>query len=360
MWAQAWNSRFDDLIPYPDAPLIDMTRTLQEKKYSIHKMYTTAEKFFTSIGLYPMTPKFWARSMFQKPKDRSAVCHAAAMDFGYHDDYRVRICTEINDDNFYTVHHEMGHIEYYMAYTKEQPYIYRDGANSGFHEAIGDTIGMYASKFFSSFSREKYFILDILVSPAHLVKLGFVNEEDITPHYEINYLMRLALQKVAFIPFSYIMDKYRFALFRNQINREYELNSMWWALRIEHEGIMAAVPRSDATNFDAGAKYHIPANVPYLRYFIAHILQFQFYRGLCRLQGVTKRLHMCDIYGNKDVGDKFKDMLGMGSSKPWAEILESLTGETKLEPQAMLDFFKPLHTWLKKENIKRNYTVGWM
>ncbi|CAF3991984.1 unnamed protein product [Rotaria sordida] len=342
MWAQTWNDRFDDIIPYPDAPLLNMTEVLIEKNYSIHQLFTIAESFFTSISLYPMTPKFWARSMFEKPTDRDVVCHAAAYDMGYHDDYRVRMCTEINDDHFYTIHHELGHVEYFMAYGKNQPYIYRSGANAGFHEAIGDIIGTFA------------------VSPAHLIKLGFLDEKDVNSHYEINFLLRLALQKVAFLPFGYVMDKYRFLLFRDQIDREQELNSQWWALRIKHGGIMAAVPRNDKINFDAGAKYHIPSNVPYLRYFIAHILQFQIYRAMCRLHGVTEQLHMCDIYGNEYVGEKFKEMLAMGNSKPWSEILESLTGENKLEPQAMLDFFQPLYNWLKTENVARGYPVGWM
>lgn len=207
----------------------------------------------------------------------------------------------------------------------------------------------------------KYFYFDIyLVSPVHLIKLGFLDSEAVDSHYEINYLLRLALQKVAFLPFSYAMDKYRFSLFRNEVDLEHGLNSKWWSLRMEHGGIMPAVERNDDINFDAGAKYHIPSNVPYFRYFIAHILQFQFYRAMCRLQGVTERLHMCDVYGNKHVGKKFKEMLGMGSSKPWQEILETLTGETKLEPQAMLDFFEPLYQWLKAENAARGYKVGWM
>ncbi|CAF4210380.1 unnamed protein product [Rotaria sp. Silwood2] len=342
MWAQTWHDRLDEVIPYPDAPLINITKVLIEKRFSIHQLYTTAESFFTSIGLYPMTPKFWARSMFEKPSDRDAVCQASASDFRYHDDYRVKICTEINDNYFYTIHHEMGHIEYYMAYKENQPYVYRSGANSGFHEAIGDTIGIFA------------------ISPAHLIKLGFLDEEDVNSHYEINFLLRIALQKIAFLPFSYVMDKYRFLLFRDEIDRKHELNSKWWSLRIQHGGIMPPISRNDKINFDAGAKYHIPSNVPYLRYFIADILQFQFYRGMCRLQGVTKRFHMCDIYENKHVGEKFKEMLSMGDSKPWSEILESLTGENKLEPKAMLDYFQPLYDWLKMENLARGYPVGWM
>lgn len=171
--------------------------------------------------------------------------------------------------------------------------------------------------------------------------------------------MRIALQKAAFLPFAYVMDKYRFALFRNQIDREHELNAMWWKLRVKYGGIKAATARSDPVNFDPGAKYHVPSNVPYSRYFIAHILQFQFYRAMCRLQGHHERIHMCDIYGNKHVGDRFKQMLSMGSSKPWSQVLESLTGESKLEPQAMLDYFKPLYEWLKMENLARGYPVGW-
>ena len=202
-------------------------------------------------------------------------------------------------------------------------------------------------------------ILRRLVSPRHLAKLNFIDEERITAHYEMNYLMRVALQKVAFLPFAYAMDKYRFALFRNEIDREHELNSKWWQIRTKYGGVMAPVPRSDASNFDPGAKYHIPSNVPYSRYFIAHILQFQFYRGLCRLKGHTEPVHMCDIYGDRYVGERFKEMLQMGSSKPWAEILKGLTGESRLESKAMLDFFEPLHKWLKMENLARGYPVGW-
>ncbi|UJR37123.1 hypothetical protein I4U23_029827 [Adineta vaga] len=341
MWAQQWQDRLDDLMPYPDSPLVNITHMLHEKHFTIDKMYKTAEEFFTSINLYPMTPKFWARSLFKKPTDREVVCHPSASNFQYHDDYRVKICTVINDDYFYTAHHEMGHVEYYMSYAK-LPFAYQDGANSGFHEAIGDTIGMFA------------------ISIPHLIELGFVDKDKVNSHYELNSLMRMALQKVAFLPFAYVMDKYRFALFRNQINRDTELNAKWWALRKQYGGLMPPVPRSDPENFDPGAKYHVTSNTPYARYFIAHILQFQFYRALCQLHGHEGQLHMCDIYGNKKVGERFKQMLALGSSKPWSEVLISLTGENKLEPQAMLDYFEPLHKWLKMENLARGYPVGWM
>ncbi|CAF2074598.1 unnamed protein product [Rotaria magnacalcarata] len=341
MWAQQWHERLDDFMPYPETPLANITRILEEKKYTIKHMYRISENFFTSINLYSMTSKFWSLSMFTKPPDRDVDCQPSASDMGYHNDYRVKICTIADEDYLYTIHHEMGHVEYYMSYAK-QPFLYRDGANSGFHEAIGDTIGMYA------------------ISPTHLIKLDFIDEETITRHYEMNFLMRMALQKVVFLPYAYVMDKYRFALFRHQINHDEELNAKWWEFRIRYGGIMPPVERNNRVNFDPGAKYHISTNTPYARYFIAHILQFQFYRAMCRLQGQTKRLHMCDIYGNKYVGERFKEMLAMGNSKPWSKVLKTLTGDTKLESQAVLDFFQPLHQWLKMENLARGYPVGWM
>ncbi|CAF4766054.1 unnamed protein product, partial [Rotaria sp. Silwood2] len=255
MWAQQWNDRFDDLTPYSDAPLVNITGALIERGYTVHRMFTTAESFLTSIDLYPMTSKFWTRSLFEKPTDCDVVCHASAHFMQYQDDFRVKMCTEVNDDHFDTVHHELGHIEYFMAYDRNQPYVYQEGANASFHEAIGDTIGIFA------------------ISPTHLITLGFLDENVVNSHYEINYLLRLALQKVAFLSFAYVMDKYRFLLFRDEINHENdELNSIWWTMRMKHGGIMPPVPRNDKENFDADAKYHIPSNVPYLRYFIAHIL----------------------------------------------------------------------------------------
>jgi peptidyl-dipeptidase A len=360
MWAQEWQDRLDDLLPYPNTPLVNITRVLEEKQYTIHRMYKTAEQFFTSINLYPMTPKFWAFSMFEKPTDRDVVCHPSAFDMAYHDDYRVKICTVINEDYFFTAHHEMGHVEYYMSY-KNQPFYYRDGANKAFHEAIGDTIGMYASKFLIFILKQKTFFphIYILVSPTHLVKLGFLDEEAVSSQYEINFLMRMALQKIPLLPFAYVVDKYRFALFRNQINIPTELNAKWWQMRLQYGGIMPPVSRHDPKNFDPGAKFHIATNTPYARYLLAHVLQFQFYRAMCRLQGNTKRLHMCDIYGNKYVGEKFRQMLALGCSKLWPEVLETLTGESRLETQAMLDYFEPLYKWLKMENLARGYPIDW-
>jgi peptidyl-dipeptidase A len=359
MWAQIWIDRFDDVMPYSNAPLINLTRTLNENNYTIHRMYRTAEDFFTSIGFERMTSKFWTRSLFVKPNDRDVICQGAASNFDYHDDFRVRMCTQITDADFYTIHHEMGHIQYYMSYNRQQPYVYRDGANSAFHEAIGDTIGMYASKYTAGYHCS-YVHMHCLVSPEHLVRLGFLDRSSITSDYEMNFLLRMALQKVAFLPFAYVMDTYRFLLFGNQIDRQHDLNSKWWTLRIQHSGIMPAVSRNNENNFDPAAKFHISMNVPYFRYFIAHILQFQFHRAMCRLKGHVEQLHMCDIYGRKDIGQRFKQMLAMGNGKSWQDILEYLTGERQLTSKAMLEYFQPLHQWLEQENRQRGYPIGWM
>ncbi len=197
------------------------------------------------------------------------------------------------------------------------------------------------------------------MSPKHLIQLGFLDKNTINSQYEINHLMRVALEKIPLVSFAYTIDKYRYALFRDQIKVPTELNAKWWEMRLQYGGIMPPVPRHDPENFDPGAKFHVATNVPYAQYLIALAFQFQFHRGLCRLQGDTKRLHMCDIHGNKHVGEKFRQMLELGSSKLWPEALKSLTGESQLEPQAMLDFFEPLHRWLKMENLARGYPVDW-
>ncbi|CAF0854727.1 unnamed protein product [Didymodactylos carnosus] len=339
MWSQQWHERLDDFLPYSKTRLADMTKILQRKNVTIHQMYLFAENFYTSIDLYSMTENFWTKSMFERPKDRNVDCKASAFDMRNTDDYRIKICTEVDDNNFYIVHHEMGHIEYYMAYSKSQPYVYRDGANSAFHEAIGDTIGMFA------------------ICPTHGASLGLIDENIIDEKYEITYLMRTALQKVAFLPFAYVMDKYRFALFRNQIDRS-KLNRAWWDMKLKYGGIMPPVERSEQ-NFDPGVKYHMLANVPYSRYFLSYILQFQFYRALCKIGQNEGPLHLCDIYQQKAVGDQFRRMLAMGNSRHWSEILEVFTGETTFRSEAILIYFQPLYKWLIKENIRRDYPVGW-
>jgi peptidyl-dipeptidase A len=137
-----------------------------------------------------------------------------------------------------------------------------------------------------------------------------------------------------------------------------EYNKAWWELVRKYQGVVPPMERSEV-DFDPGAKYHVPGNVPYMRYFLARILQFQFQRALCREAGYSGPLHRCSIYGNRAAGDRLNRMLSLGASKPWPEALEVLTGETQLDASALADYFAPLKTWLDEQNKKNNYAVGW-
>ena len=167
--------------------------------------------------------------------------------------------------------------------------------------------------------------------------------------------MQQALDKIAFLPFSIMMDQWRWNVF----NGEYapsEYNDGWWALRTKYQGIRPPAERP-ANAFDPGAKFHIPGNTPYMRYFLAHILQFQFHKAACDMSGNTGPLHRCSIYGNTEVGTKFNNMMRMGSSKPWPEALEAFTGTQKMDGSAIIEYFDPLIVYLKEENKDRK--CGW-
>jgi len=286
------------------------------------------------MGLAPLPKTFWERSLFTKPRDREVVCHASAWDVDNDQDLRIKMCIEINGEDFVTIHHELGHNFYQRAYRK-QPFLFRDGANDGFHEAIGDTIALS-------------------VTPGYLQKVGLLatppgNEGD------LEFLMRMALDKVAFLPFGLLVDQWRWKVFSGEVPPT-RYNAAWWELRRKYQGVEAPVSRTEA-DFDPGAKYHVPANVPYMRYFLAHILQFQFHRAACRQAGFTGPLHQCSIYANKAVGTKLDQMLEMGKSRPWPDALEAMTGERQIDATAILDYFAPLKKWLDEQNKGR--TLGW-
>jgi peptidyl-dipeptidase A len=120
--------------------------------------------------------------------------------------------------------------------------------------------------------------------------------------------------------------------------------------------VAAPLARSE-DDFDPGAKYHVPANTPYTRYFIAQFLQYQFHRALCRIAGYSGPLHRCSIYGNKAAGERLTALLRLGASRPWQEALAQLTGETELSASALLDYYAPLYEWLKQQN--RGEQCGW-
>jgi peptidyl-dipeptidase A len=290
-------------------------------------MVRYGENFFTSLGLAPLPKTFWERSQFVRPRDREVVCHASAWDVDYVDDLRVKMCIDVTADYFTTVHHELGHNFYQRAYNK-QPFLFRGGANDGFHEAIGDAIALS-------------------ITPTYLKTLGLATSEP-PAEADIPLQLRTALDKVAFLPFALALDKWRWQVFSGAI-KPADYNKAWWEMRERYQGISPPVPRSEA-DFDPGAKYHVPANVPYTRYFLARILQFQFFRAMCREAGFSGPLYRCSFYGNKAAGDKLQKMLETGRSQPWQQTLQEMTGSDHLDAQAMLDYFAPLYTWLKEQN----------
>ncbi|MEP6921025.1 MAG: M2 family metallopeptidase [bacterium] len=330
MWAQTWGNVYPILAPQGGGDRgYDLTQTLKARNTDAKQMVRYGESFFTSLGFDQLPGTFWDRSLFTKPQDREVVCHASAWDVDFEKDVRLKMCIEINEEDFSVVHHELGHNYYQMAYAK-QPFLYRDSANDAFHEAIGDTIALS-------------------VTPPYLKQIGLIDKTP-DPGADIGFLLNRALDKVAFLPFGYLVDQWRWKVFSGEVGPN-DYNSAWWALRLKYQGIAPPSPRTEQ-DFDAGAKYHVAANVPYSRYFLAAILQFQFHRALCREAGFTGPLHQCSIYGNKKAGEKLNQMLAMGLSKPWPEALKTMTGEDKMDATAIIDYFAPLKQWLDAENQK--------
>ena len=334
VWAQSWENIYPLVAPKDADPGHDLTAILKAKKIDEREMARYGERFFTSLSFDPLPKTFWERSLFVKPRDREVVCHASAWDVDNVEDLRIKMCIDITDEDFSVIHHELGHNFYQRAYNK-QPFLFRDSANDGFHEAVGDTIALS-------------------ITPEYLVQLGFLGKPS-DPSKDTGLLMRRALEKVAFLPFGLLIDQWRWRVFSGDIKPD-GYNKAWWELRQKYQGVAAPVERTEA-DFDPGAKYHVPANVPYTRYFLADILQFQFHRALAQAAGCKEALHRCSVYGNKEAGAKLKAMLEMGASRPWPEALEAMTGKREMDATAMMDYFAPLKKWLDEQNA--GGAVGW-
>ncbi|QBM75028.1 peptidase M2 family protein [Sphingomonas sp. AAP5] len=337
MWAQEWGNIYDVVAPAGAGDVgYDVGELLKAKRYDPIKMFKTGEGFYSSLGFKPLPDTFWARSQIVKPADREVVCHASAWDVDSVNDLRIKMCTKVNGDDFVTIHHEMGHNYYQRAYNA-QPFLYRNGANDGFHEAIGDFVALS-------------------ITPDYLVKIGLLDPAKVpSPDKDIGLLLKQAMDKVAFLPFGLLIDKWRWGVFSGA-TPEAQYEKSWNELRLKYQGIVPPVPR-DETRFDPGAKYHVAASVPYARYFLARLYQFQFYQAACKQSGWTGPLHRCSFYGNKEVGAKLDAMLAMGQSKPWPEALQAFTGSRELSGQAMVEYFAPLKAWLDKQN--QGKPSGW-
>ncbi len=337
MWAQEWGGIYDIVAPAGSGDIgYDIGDLLKAKGVDEIGMVKIGEGFFSSLGFEPLPKSFYERSQFLKPRDREVVCHASAWDIDNVDDLRIKMCIKVNTDDFVTIHHELGHNYYQRAYNK-QSYLHLNGANDGFHEAIGDAVALS-------------------ITPEYLVQIGLLDKSKVpSADKDTGLLLRQAMDKVAFLPFGLLVDKWRWGVFNGSIAPA-DYNKAWTDLRRQYQGIVPPADRP-AGSFDPGAKYHIPGNTPYTRYFLARILQFQFYKAACDAAGWKGPLHRCSFYGNKDVGQKLNAMLEMGASKPWPDALEAFTGSREMSGKAMLEYFKPLMDWLKKQN--KGQKKGW-
>ena len=337
MWAQEWGDIYPLVAPKGAGDIgYDIGDLLKAKGYDPMKMVKTGEGFFSSLGFDPLPETFFTRSQITKPADRDVVCHASAWNINNVDDLRIKMCTKVNSGDFVTIHHELGHNYYQRAYNK-QSFLYLNGANDGFHEAIGDAVALS-------------------ITPEYLVQIGLLDKAQVpSADKDLGLLLRQAMDKVAFLPFGLLVDKWRWGVFNGSISPD-RYNQGWTDLRLQYQGIIPPVARSEA-NFDAAAKYHIPGNTPYTRYFLARILQFQFYKAACDIAKWKGPLHRCSFYGNKEVGKRLNAMLEMGASKPWPDALQAFTGTREMDGTAMIAYFKPLMTWLQKQN--KGKSCGW-
>ena len=337
MWAQEWGNVYDIVAPKGAGDIgYDIGDLLKKKGYTPVDMVKTGERFYTSLGFPALPETFWQRSQIVRPRDRDVICHASAWDVDAKDDLRIKMCTKVNSDDFVTIHHELGHNFYQRAYN-QQPFLYQNGANGGFHEAIGDFIALS-------------------VTPEYLVQIGLLDRSKVpSPDKDIGLLLRQAMDKVAFMPFAYIVDKWRYGVFDGSTPPT-KYNQAWVDLKQQYQGVVPPVSRSEA-DFDPGAKFHIPGNTTYERYFFARVLQFQFYKAACDIAGWKGPLHRCTFYGNKQVGQRLNAMLAMGASHPWPDALEAFTGTREISGKPMLEYFAPLQAWLQQQNQGKQ--CGW-
>jgi peptidyl-dipeptidase A len=334
MWAQSWEYLYPQLEPYKGVAPIDVTPILA-RSYDAKKMVQMGEGFYTSLGMDPLPATFWERSQLTKPKDKNVVCHASAWDVQFNNDLRIKMCINLNQEDLWTIHHELGH-DFYFHYYYKLPVLFQGGANDGFHEAIGDAI-------------------QLSMTPEYLKAKGLLAKVVKSDKATLNQQMNVALSKISFLPFALLVDKWRWDVFSGEVKPD-QYNQHWWDLKKQYQGVAPPIARA-ATDFDPGAKYHVAANVPYMRYFLAAVLQFQFHKALCAKAGFQGPLHECSIYGNKDAGAAYMKMLSLGASKPWQDALFELTGTREMDASAILEYFAPLQAWLTEQN--KGQTCGW-
>jgi len=336
MWAQQWNNIYADVLqPFPKVSTPPADAQLKAQGYDAIRMTRSAESFYTSLGFPKLPDSFWERSMLTRPRDREVVCHASAWQMDGGDDVRIKQCIVPTEEELQTIYHEMGHIYYDLSY-KDQPFLFQNAAHDGFHEAIGDTIVLS-------------------MTPDYLRKVGLRRDATQSREAMLNEQMKLAADRISFLPFGLLVDRWRWKVFSGEVAPA-DYNKAWWELREKLQGVSAPVPRTEE-DFDPGAKFHIPGNTPYTRYFLSFILQFQFHKALCDAAGHKGPLHECSIYGNTEAGKRFQAMLAEGASQPWQDTLEKLTGTRQMDGSAIIEYFQPLMAWLEEKNAGQK--CGW-
>jgi peptidyl-dipeptidase A len=335
LWAQQWGKIYDLIEPYKGVANLNVDAALKRQGYDARRMTESAETFYKSLGFPALPQTFWERSMLTRPRDREVVCHASAWHMDLASDVRIKQCIRPAEEDLVTIYHELGHVYYFLSY-RDQPFLFQDGANDGFHEAIGDTVVLS-------------------MTPSYLSTINLVGNIKPSPEALINQQMKLALDRIAFLPFGELVDQWRWKVFSGEVTPA-NYNAAWWRLREQYQGVAPPVPRSEE-DFDPGAKYHIPGNTPYARYFIAYVLQFQFHRALCEAAGFKGPLHECSVFGSQAAGQRFREMLALGQSQPWQDTLEKLTGTRAMDASAITEYFTPLTTWLKDRN--QGQQCGW-
>lgn len=338
MWGRFWGNIYRNVVPYPDKPNIDVTDTMVEQNYTALQMFHLADSFFTSMGLIAAPEEFWEGSMIVRPEDREVVCHATAWDFSNRKDFRIKMCTDITMDDLLTIHHEMGHIQYYLQY-KDQPISFRGGANIAFHEAVGEVMTLSVA------------------TPAHLQKINLLEEAEPDTETEINFLLKMSLSTIGTLPFSLALEQWRWDVFDGTVNSDNWMKR-WWDLKHSIVGVKAPVERSE-DDFDPGAMFHIVGDYSFMRYYMRTIIQFQFHKAMCDAKGHTGPLHTCDIYESSEAGERLSNMLELGSSKPWPDAMEQITGQRDISADAIMEYFAPLHEWLQAKNAEMDEKIGW-